>query len=392
MSEMTNCYSETILDCLPDPVILMDGQRLVLFANQAARELLDIQGMGIDLSMALRHPQALSAVDSVIGSDGRQTSEITLPAPVLRIFQLHATGVPKEKISDGVAAVLVLTDLTTAKRAEQMRADFVANASHELRSPLSAMLGFIETLRGAASDDQAARGRFLGIMHREARRMARLIDDLLSLSRVEINEHVRPTTPVNVGDLLLNVAESLNAQAAERDMPVRVNYGDDLPDVGGEPDELVQVFRNLIENAVRYGRENTSIDVRVERVDRIRETGVPGIAIHVTDHGEGIPKDAIPRLTERFYRVDKARSKSIGGTGLGLAIVKHIVNRHRGNLAVNSELGRGSTFSVYLPALTSDFPDASAGRTEAEIQASAARGPTRDPACWPEPEKRVTKV
>ncbi|MEQ9361193.1 MAG: ATP-binding protein, partial [Rhodospirillales bacterium] len=225
-----------------------------------------------------------------------------------------------------------------------------ANASHELRSPLAALLGFIETLEGPAGGDEDTRIRFLGIMLREAKRMALLIDDLLSLSRVEINEHVRPTAPVDIAGVLLNVTEALSVQAKVANVPIRVNYGSNLPTVHGEGDQLFQVFRNLIENAIRYGAKGEAIDVRVEAAQRIPGSGRSGVAIKVTDHGEGIPEEAIPRLTERFYRVDKARSKSVGGTGLGLAIVKHIVNRHRGHLAVESTLGKGSTFTVYLPA------------------------------------------
>lgn len=346
--------TEVILDCLPDPVILLDRNRVVAYANRAASDLLDIDLAGHDLARSVRHPRVLEAVDSVLGTDGQSASEISFPAPVPRIFQLHVTGMPLGNDPGGIAGVVTFTDMTTARRSEQMRADFVANASHELRSPLSVMLGFIETLKGPASQDDAARRRFLEIMHREAQRMARLIDDLMSLSRVEINEHVRPREPVKISEILLNVAESLSVQAEQRRMPIRVNCGDDLPTMGGDPDQLFQVFRNLVENAIRYGREDSAVEVRVERVERIRETGAEGIAVHVIDRGEGIPKEAIPRLTERFYRVDKARSKSIGGTGLGLAIVKHIVNRHRGHLSVESTLGHGSVFTVCLPCLESE--------------------------------------
>lgn len=349
--------TDRILDHFPDPTILLDGRRAVLYANGAARELLDITGVGQDLAMSLRHPRVLDAVDQTIGRNETRTVDVTLPGNTTRNFEMHVAGVPKDadppiEGRKSVGAVLVLRDLTTARRAEQMRADFVANASHELRSPLAALLGFIETLEGPAGGDEDTRGRFLGIMLREARRMAGLIDDLLSLSRVEINEHVRPTVPVDIAGVLLNVTEALGVQAKSRNMPIRVNYGSNLPTIHGEADQLFQVFRNLIENAIRYGAEGEAIDVRVEHAQRIPGTNRAGVAIKVTDHGDGIPEDAIPRLTERFYRVDKARSKSVGGTGLGLAIVKHIINRHRGHLAVESTLGRGSTFTVYLPAET----------------------------------------
>ncbi|MEP0338712.1 MAG: ATP-binding protein [Alphaproteobacteria bacterium] len=345
--------TDRILDHFPDPTVLLDGRRSVIYANGAARELLDITRVGHDLAMSLRHPRVLDAVDQVLGRDETRTVEVILPGNTTRNFEMFVSGVPPAPDTKGVGAVLVLRDMTTARRAEQMRADFVANASHELRSPLAALLGFIETLEGPAGSDEDTRTRFLGIMLREAKRMALLIDDLLSLSRVEINEHVRPTAPVDIAGVLLNVTEALSVQAKVANVPIRVNYGSNLPTVHGEADQLFQVFRNLIENAIRYGAKGEAIDVRVEAAQRIPGSGRSGIAIKVTDHGEGIPEEAIPRLTERFYRVDKARSKSVGGTGLGLAIVKHIVNRHRGHLVVESTLGEGSTFTVYLPAETS---------------------------------------
>ncbi len=342
--------TDRILDHFPDPTILLDGRRAVVYANGAARDLLDISGVGQDLAMSLRHPRVLDAVDEVLGRNENRTVEVTLPGNTTRNFEMHVSGVPPAPDTKSIGAVLVLRDQTTARRAEQMRADFVANASHELRSPLAALLGFIETLEGPAGGDEDTRVRFLGIMLREAKRMAGLIDDLLTLSRVEINEHVRPTAPVDIAGVLLNVTEALSVQAKASNMPIRVNYGTGLPTVHGEADQLFQVFRNLIENAIRYGGKGEAIDIRVEPADRIPGTGRSGIAVKVTDHGDGIPADAIPRLTERFYRVDKARSKSVGGTGLGLAIVKHIINRHRGHLGVESQIGKGSTFTVYLPA------------------------------------------
>ncbi|PIW25954.1 MAG: two-component sensor histidine kinase [Rhodospirillales bacterium CG15_BIG_FIL_POST_REV_8_21_14_020_66_15] len=342
--------TDRILDHFPDPTILLDARRAVRFANAAARDLLDITRVGQDLAMSLRHPRVLEAVDQVLGRAETRAVDITLPGVTRRNFEMYVAGFLPAADANGIGAVLVLRDLTTARRAEQMRADFVANASHELRSPLAALLGFIETLEGPAGDDEETRRRFLGIMLREAKRMAGLIDDLLTLSRVEINEHVRPTAPVDIAGVLLNVTEALSHQAKAANMPIRVNYGSNLPAVHGEADQLFQVFRNLIENAIRYGAKGEAVDVRVEPAARIPGTGRAGIAVKVTDHGEGIPEEAIPRLTERFYRVDKARSKSVGGTGLGLAIVKHIVNRHRGLLAVESEPGKGSTFTVYLPA------------------------------------------
>lgn len=359
-----------LFDFLPDPIILLDQERTVVVANIAARDQLDIKATGKDLAMCLRHPRVLEAVDAVLGKDVKQTVDVVLPGVTARNFEMHVAGVPERRlISDeadagirntavgvnvvnDIRAVLILRDQTAVRRAEQTRADFVANASHELRSPLAALLGFIETLDGTAGDEPETRQRFLGIMMREAKRMARLIDDLLVLSRVEINEHVRPTKPVEIAAVLVDVTESLSTQANSRNMAIQVVHTPDLPVIHGEADQLFQVFRNLVENAIRYSREGGAIDISVEPVRNLPGSGQPGLVVKVTDQGEGIPQDAIPRLTERFYRVDTARSNSLGGTGLGLAIVKHILNRHRGHLAVASTLGQGSTFSVYLPSET----------------------------------------
>jgi two-component system phosphate regulon sensor histidine kinase PhoR len=344
-----------VLDSLPDPVLLIDDRRTVVDANKAARETLDVGVRGQDLARTLRHPDVLEAVDAVLLGTPRCTAEITLPSSPPRVFTVHAISLDDAELkTDGVSAILVLNDITTAKRAEQMRADFVANASHELRSPLSSLLGFIETLRGPAIDDADARVRFLDIMDREARRMARLIDDLMSLSRVEINEHVRPHGAVDIVAVAESVTDSLQQRAEARGMRIELTVEPPIPTAVGDMDQLVQVARNLVENAVRYGREGTPVRLRVSSVERIPDFGGPGVTLSVSDEGEGIPKDSIPRLTERFYRVDKARSKSLGSTGLGLAIVKHIVNRHRGRLIVDSEVGKGSTFTVFIPSKDPD--------------------------------------
>lgn len=340
-----------VLDSLPDPILLIDGHRMVVDANRAARETLNVGVRGFDLAHTLRHPDVLEAVDAVLLGTPRCTAEITLAVVPPRAFMVHAIALDDpETNGDGVRAILVMNDITAAKRAEQMRADFVANASHELRSPLSALLGFIETLRGPAIDDADARVRFLDIMNREAQRMARLIDDLLSLSRVEINEHVRPQDPVDMRAVVESVADMVQQRANDRDMTIALEIAPNLPAAMGESDQLVQVVRNLVENAIRYGRAGTPVTVRIGGVEQIPEIGGRGVSVAVIDQGEGIPKGSIPRLTERFYRVDKARSKSLGSTGLGLAIVKHIVNRHRGRLIVESVEGEGSTFTVYVPA------------------------------------------
>lgn len=339
----------TVLDALPDPIVLVDAGRIVVAVNRAARDAFGPNLIGRDLSLGLRHPAVLTAVDRALAGTEEVTAEVSLPVPVPRTFLLRVVRL-NPGIGDTAAVALVLSETTDTLRAEQMRADFVANASHELRSPLASVLGFIETIRGHAADDAAARARFLDIMHREATRMARLIDDLLSLSRVEVNEHVAPKDPVDLRRVLGNIVETLGPRAEARGMELKLTVADSLPAVVGDADQLVQVFRNLVENAIRYAREKTPVSIEAVALERIPDLGGPGVGVSVVDQGEGIQPEHLPRLTERFYRVDKARSQAMGGTGLGLAIVKHIVSRHRGRLQIDSQPGKGSRFTVFLPA------------------------------------------
>jgi two-component system, OmpR family, phosphate regulon sensor histidine kinase PhoR len=230
-----------------------------------------------------------------------------------------------------------------------MRADFIANASHELRTPLTTLTGFIETLRGPAREDAEARERFLAIMQQQAARMTRLVEDLLALSRIELNEHLMPQGRVALGPLLRHLGDTLELRAGERGMRILLDVPPDLPEVLGDRDELAQLFQNLLDNAIKYGRAKSEITVAATETRRAHDVGPsPFIAIAVRDHGEGIAREHLPRLTERFYRIDTARSREMGGTGLGLAIVKHILNRHRGFLEIDSTLGTGSVFTVYL--------------------------------------------
>jgi two-component system phosphate regulon sensor histidine kinase PhoR len=339
-----------ILERLPDPVILLNRSRVIVGVNHAARELLGIAGPGRDLALSLRHPAVFAGVEAIFSGTPEFTEDIALPVPIARDFTMNVSRLANEGNDAGPAAILVLHDQTRAKRAEQSRADFVANASHELRSPLSALIGFIETLRGPARSDAEARERFLEIMRGEALRMARLIDDLLSLSHVEINEHVPPRARIGLAGVLKATASALAMRAAEKSMDIVVDCPADLPMVIGDGDQLSQVFHNLLDNAVKYGRRETAIHVAARAVDALPGTSIPGVAVAITDQGDGIAEEHLPRITERFYRVDEGRSRKLGGTGLGLAIVKHIVSRHRGQLKITSRQGEGSTFTVYLPA------------------------------------------
>ncbi len=255
--------------------------------------------------------------------------------------------------------LIVLRDLTEERRLERLRADFVANASHELRTPLASVLGFIETIQGPARNDPAARERFLDIMLTQARRMSRLIDDLLSLSRVELNEHVRPTDTVDLVALIAQLRDTLGPGAAEQGVTIEVNAGEPALNVLGDQDELFRLFENLVQNAVKYGATGKRVEVTLESEGR---DGRPTEAVvTVRDFGPGIPAEHLPRLTERFYRVDVASSRDKGGTGLGLALVKHIVNRHRGKLVIASPPGQGAAFTVRLELAGAAEPATQAG-------------------------------
>jgi two-component system, OmpR family, phosphate regulon sensor histidine kinase PhoR len=345
--------AQAVLAALPDPLILLDERRRILRANGAANELLGMRLVERDLAVAIRHPAVLDAADAVLRGGASRIVEFDITTPVERHLSARLAAV-RPHTTEGAAAVLTLHDLTAAKRSERLRADFAANASHELRTPLASLTGFIETLRGPAREDSAARGRFLTIMAEQAQRMAHLVDDLLSLSRIEMNEHRPPTERVHIGRVLHTVADLLEQRAEARDMRIILELPEGLPEVQGDPDELAQVFQNLLDNAIKYSRPGTPIEVTARPSARFLSGARPGekpaaLAITVRDHGDGIAREHLPRLTERFYRVDPARSRELGGTGLGLAIVKHIVNRHRGALDIDSELGDGSTFTVYLP-------------------------------------------
>ena len=331
---------ESIMGSLPDPLIVLGPDRAVLRANAAAHA-----AYGAEIPAVLRHPGLRAAIERTIARGTPESADLALPVPVER--EVRATVY---RLAGGPIAA-VLSDRTRERALERMRADFVANASHELRTPLASLIGFIDTLRGPAADDPPAQARFLQIMGEQASRMNRLIDDLLSLSRIELTEHQLPTDAVALPDLLRLTAASFEPRVAQRGIALALDIPDDLPVVAGDDDQLGQVFQNLLDNALKYGREGGSVRVTAAPVPPGgRWPARPGVIVAVADDGAGIPREHLPRLTERFYRVDKGRSRAVGGTGLGLAIVKHIVNRHRGQLAIDSREGEGATFTVWLPA------------------------------------------
>lgn len=338
----------TLLEALPDPAIVLEGNGFVKQFNARALHLFDGIKVGQHISAAVRSPEVLNAISRA--PDGPPlTVRLAQRVPVER--QLDVTIAPLNTSVRGTSErplLLVLRDLTERERISQMRSDFIANASHELKTPLASLSGFIETLQGPAKEDGEARGRFLAIMARQAERMTRLINDLLSLSRVEMSAHLPPSGEVDMAETARYVAATVEPIARESNMTVAIEGCDQPAWVRGERDELIQVLQNLIHNALKYGRDDGTVTIRLTRMS-LPDQQTGAIAVAVVDDGPGIPAEHLPRLTERFYRVDVATSRERGGTGLGLAIVKHVVNRHRGRLTITSREGEGSTFIIVLP-------------------------------------------
>jgi two-component system phosphate regulon sensor histidine kinase PhoR len=365
-----------ILETLPDPLMViaaeeaddLTGRRFV-FANAAARDLFKLQPRGGLLVSALRSPQVLEAVDESLFGGVRRSVDYVGGGAQGREWAAHCAPLGADERGSRLA-LLVLSDETDARRSERTRADFLANASHELRTPLASLSGFIETLRGHAKDDVGARDKFLGIMQAQAERMARLIDDLMSLSRIELNEHIAPLGQVDLGMATIDVLDALAPQSKEK----AVTFDPVLPPRGaavveGDRDQIVQVIQNLVDNAIKYTPANGVVRVEIFSgltADMAAAPRDPAAArmslltpdhaveeryasLWVSDRGPGLAREHLPRLTERFYRVEGQKSGERSGTGLGLAIVKHIMNRHRGGMTVESVQGEGATFGVYFP-------------------------------------------
>ncbi|MFC0218862.1 two-component system phosphate regulon sensor histidine kinase PhoR [Pseudochelatococcus lubricantis] len=334
-----------LLAALPDPVVLIDRRGVVLNVNPAGRALFPLLVEARPLAFIVRAPAVLDGIETVLRGGGAVQAEFREHGSVERTLEAHIAPLLTGQGPLPEGAVLLIRDLTSARRLEHMRVDFVANASHELRTPLASLIGFIETLQGPARNDENARERFLVIMRDQARRMSRLIDDLLSLSRIEMNLHVPPSDTVEVGLLVRHMIETLAPLAQERGVTVALELAPMPVYVTGDRDELLRVVENLVENAIKYGQKGQRVDVSVTK----RKAGGEEVVIEVRDYGPGVAPEHLPRLTERFYRADVAESREKGGTGLGLAIVKHIVNRHRGRLDIESRSGEGAMFRVSLP-------------------------------------------
>ncbi|MDQ7813588.1 ATP-binding protein [Brevundimonas sp.] len=387
---------ESLFEALADPVLVVSGgeaddiaDRRVVLANAAARDLLRISREGALLVSALREPAVLEAVDEALfGGVARTTDYAGVGAQTRHWRALTRPLAPADGRS---LALVVLRDETDVRRMELMRVDFLANASHELRTPLASLSGFIETLKGHARDDPKARDKFLDIMAAQAERMGRLVADLLSLSRIELNEHVPPSGRVDLARTTSDVIDALSVLSAEREVRVVLQDPAVSAPVHGDRDEIVQVVQNLIDNAIKYSAAGDVVEVviqpdvtleqasapwsggnrghgatRLPLVTPDRKPGLRYAAVTVRDHGPGMAREHLPRLTERFYRVEGQKSGERAGTGLGLAIVKHIVNRHRGGLTVESAPGKGAKFTAYFPVAA---PRGGAGARDGQVTA-----------------------
>jgi len=342
---------QTTLNGLSVAIFVIDANQTIRFGNLAAQERFGIDAIDDDLFGVIPAKECTKAAERVLNDGETSVSlELTLQDVVPTTFRLIVTRLDADLTGPDARAIISLEDISHIREAEQMRIDFVANVSHELRSPLTSLSGFIETLQGPAKNDPAARERFLDLMLNDAQRMSRLIGDLLSLSKLQASERVPPNETVNLETILRRVTASLEPISKSEQTTIDLRISKDLPMVVGDADELTQVFQNLIENGIKYSKHGTEVCVTAEP-DPSHENQ---LRISVRDRGEGIDPKHIPRLTERFYRIDKGRSRDMGGTGLGLAIVKHILIRHRAYLHIDSKPGLGSIFSVFLPVAQVD--------------------------------------
>lgn len=341
---------QSTLEAIGWPALAIDRTERIIAANTEARTLIGQEIADRNFVTMLRQPALLDAVEATL-QDGatRNAQYLSNDGAQDTTFDVSVRAAANIGQDNAGAVILCFQDVSHIEHVRQMRRDFVANVSHELRTPLTALMGFIETLRGPARDDREASARFLDIMQAESERMNRLVGDLMSLNRVEGDERVRPTTQIELVGILQSVCRSLGPLAKEAGVVFEQAFEATSVDLIGDQDQLMQVFTNLVENAVKYGGSGGRVTIRLKVSDRETVLRRPGVRVQVIDYGAGIDPVHLPRLTERFYRADDHRSRALGGTGLGLAIVKHIINRHRGRLRVESELGEGASFTVILP-------------------------------------------
>lgn len=344
---------EILVDSIPDILIMVDSTFNIVRTNASARQAFGQNLAYRRLEDVIPNELLLRAVRDAYTESKDKDVEFRITEPEEFFYRARVDHFPV-KTQGGIAVIITMHDISELKRSEQMRADFVANASHEIRTPLASIIGFIETLQGPAKDDEKARAQFLQIMAEQATRMGKLVNDLLSLSKIEMNANTIPSGTIDLMKVINNVKEHLDWATQEKRMRIVLQLPEGLPLVNGDESEIMQVIQNLVSNAIKYGRPETPVTVTAEVTHRVpQDRNVvmqpPVVKVSVHDQGDGIAKEHIPRLTERFYRVNNPTTRKASGTGLGLAIVKHILHRHRAILEIKSTVGIGSCFSVYLP-------------------------------------------
>lgn len=343
-----------IFNSVSVPIVVLDAHLTVVNANEKARKFFPGLTVGLGVEKAISPKSGFfKQLRKALKTSMDLKTNIQEDRGIGREYLVSICPFKTGAKSDPAHLVLTFEDRSSVLDAKAMRSDFVANVSHEIRSPLTAISGFVETLQGAASDDAEARDLFLGLMANEAQRMTALVADLLSLSQVEVKERRAPKKTVNLSEILEQVHEAVKRLAGSRQKVIDFQVTQPLPTLHGKHDDLVRLFINLLENAINYGATGTTVTLTAGLAPKSNPLERPAVCVAIQDQGDGIPAEDIPRLTERFYRVDKSRSRNVGGTGLGLAIVKHILVRHRGKLVIESTVGEGSTFSAYLPLIKS---------------------------------------
>ena len=348
---------DSILDGTDDAIIIVNEEHKIIFENTQAEQIFGNNFKGMPLSNLIRDSSIIETYQSVLKNKDIQSTEYAVPN-----FSDNLTmrdNVFNVKISyrehnKGDFITIILKNITEQINLERLRSDFIANVSHELKTPMSTIIGCLETIKSAAANDLNAQKKFLDIMSIEANRLNRLIEDLLTISKIESNEHIFPTNKINILDTVNQVVQNLDKSAKKRNIIFKINSSDQSYFILGNSDELIQVFSNLFENSIKYANKDSEvfivIDIEINNiVNSIKPLSLSNVVIKLTDKSEGIAKNHLNRLTERFYRIDAARSKEVGGTGLGLAIVKHILKKHRATLEIDSTVGVGSTFTIAFP-------------------------------------------
>jgi two-component system phosphate regulon sensor histidine kinase PhoR len=336
----------SILDHIEDPIIVLNTSLKIEFQNEATNRLFDNDQKGQHISLLVRDPTFLEYIENTLVDEDNEGIEITFDSYIQKISKEPITFLFNVKKSDELL-FLILKNITELKRKDLIKSSFISNVSHEMKTPLSSIIGFIETIKNSAKDDEAAKRKFINIIEKESLRMKRLLDDLMVFNHIETEESIKPKDKINLNEVIREIATNLEYEANKKNMQIKTENIYDL-NVLGNYDNLLQVFSNLIENAIKYANENTKILINFEQQKSNNKTD-QFVLVKIKDFGPGIEKSHISRLTERFYTVDQARSRSVGGTGLGLSIVKHILKRHGGKLIIESEVGKGSSFTVKIP-------------------------------------------